>query len=238
MWPNGRSSAAGGTRRTSVRSSAADGSMPSVEHEQQLIYVPVTRIFRRAGTYDAFFAEYPLSAAGGQRIRRRAVVTVPMLVHEQIGMTLWQLETYEHFQHKEAMVQIQQCIRRALPTACLPLGSRAPCLLARAPSVARFCPGLPHDYLLVGAKPWRSPFKQPHTFLAWTFNLTVRGPRASCPHPMHTHAALCDARPLPERGRSLCCSSCSSSSTSSRLATRWTPSPFGTRGWAACSWTR
>ena len=73
--------------------------------EQALQYVPVVRIFRRACGYEAFFAAYPLSATGGRRLKNAQVVTCPMLVHEQIALTLFSLTTYEQMPRATAIAE-------------------------------------------------------------------------------------------------------------------------------------
>ena len=124
------------------RSSSSSASL--MAGEQALQYVPVVRIFRRACGYEAFFAAYPLSATGGRRLKNAQVVTCPMLVHEQIALTLFSLTTYEQMPRATAIAEVQE-----------------------------FCPGLPTDYELVGVQPWSSPFRQPHTYIAWITNLTI-----------------------------------------------------------------
>ena len=120
------------------------GSISYSMSEQELRYIPVRRIFRRVCGYNEYYAQYPLAATGGLRIRRGAVVTCPMLVHEQIALTIFGLTKYERKAHKEAIDEVQD-----------------------------LCPGLPEDYKLVGVTPWKSPYKQPHTFIAWFLNLSV-----------------------------------------------------------------
>ena len=70
------------------------------------------------------------------------MVPNPGVVPEQVAQARVGLEPYGNMAHKDAVREVEA-----------------------------ICPGRPPDYEIHGAEPWTSPYKQPHTYIAWGLNL-------------------------------------------------------------------